>query len=100
MKTLTGVGWYICAAHREPNGTVHGHTWEVKAWHECADRNDAVALQMHLRNLLETLDHDELPPHMVQAEDLAAVVLQLSPPSCVAVDVWRGPERLYARVER
>lgn len=99
--TKTGVGWHLSAAHRDRlSGQVHGHTWFVIAWHICQDRNDAVILQMHLKTLLASFDHTVLPDELAMAEDFAAMVLKLSQPSCVEVEIRRGEDRLYAKASR
>lgn len=99
MTVDTGVGWHISASHRDRlTGKLHGHSWEVVAWHRCEDQNDAVILQEHLRGICKNFDHTELPPHLTRAEDMAAAILKLSPPSCVEVEIRRPLERLYARV--
>jgi 6-pyruvoyl-tetrahydropterin synthase len=95
----TGVGWHISASHRDRlTGKIHGHSWEVIAWHRCENENDAVILQENLRAICKNFDHTELPSELTQAEGMAATILRLSPPSCVEVEVRRPLERLYARV--
>jgi hypothetical protein len=94
----TGVGAILSASHADRlTGATHGHSWEVIAWHQCENENDAVVLQNHLVNLLKVWDHAVLPPDLASAEDLAAAILKLSPPSCVEVEIRRPLERLYAR---
>lgn len=78
-------------------GELHGHTWEVTAWHYCADNNDAVVLQNHMMTICKVWDHTVLPPELSRAEDLAAAILRLSPPTCVEVEIRRPLERLYAK---
>lgn len=98
MTAETGVGGHFSASHHDRlTGKVHGHSWEVVAWHRCENDNDAVVLQNHLVNLLKTFDHTILPPELNRAEDMASAILRLSPPSCVEVEVRRPLERLYAR---
>lgn len=98
MTTETGVGGILSASHVDRlTGKTHGHSWEVIAWHQCANENDAVVLQNHLTNLLKVWDHTVLPPDLARAEDLASAILKLSPPSCVEVEIRRPLERLYAR---
>lgn len=95
---LTGVGWYFSASHHDRlTGKVHGHSWEVTAWHRCEDENDAVILQENLRGICKTFDHTVLPDGLARAEDMAMAILKLSPPSCVEVQISRPLERLYAR---
>ena len=96
-RILTGVGSHFCATHKDHKGRLHGHSYEVTAWHECKDRNDAVILQTHLDGLCKAFDHTELPSGLEWAEDIAVAILGLSPPSCVEVVVGRPLERLYAR---
>lgn len=98
MTTETGVGGILSASHLDRlSGKTHGHSWEIIAWHRCENDNDAVVLQNHLVNLLKAWDHTVLPPELARAEDIAAAVLKLSPPSCVEVEIRRPLERLYAR---
>lgn len=98
MTTETGVGGILSASHLDRlTGKMHGHSWEVIAWHQCANENDAVVLQNHLATLLKAWDHTVLPPELARAEDLAAAIKRLSAPSCVEVEIRRPLERLYAR---
>ena len=97
-ETLTGVGWHFSASHHDRlTGALHGHSYQVIAWHRCEDNNDAVILQEHLRGLCKTFDHTVLPDGLTRAEDMAMAILKLSPPSCVEVEIRRPVERLYAR---
>lgn len=101
MRVLTGVGWHISAAHAERlTGAVHGHTWEVTAWHECKDENDAVILQKNLQGVCAGFDHTVLLPAQSRGEDLAKAILDLSLPSCVEVEVRRPLERIYAKASK
>ncbi len=102
LEILTGVrSDRICAAHRDRlSGEVHGHTYFVKAWHDCPDENDAVVLQNHLRKMCAVWDHKMLPDELVRGEDWAVAILRLSPPSCVAVEILRDGEGLYAKARR
>ncbi len=96
--TETGVGGILSASHVDRlTGKTHGHSWEVVAWHNCENENDAVVLQNHLTTLLKAWDHTVLPPELASAEGLAFAVMRLSPPSCIEVEVRRPLERLYAR---
>lgn len=98
MTTETGVGSILSASHVDRlTGKTHGHSWEVIAWHRCEHENDAVVLQNHLVNLLKPFDHTVLPPELSRAEDLAAAIMKLSPPSCIEVEIRRPLERVYAR---
>ena len=99
QATETGVGGILSASHVDRlTGTTHGHSWEVIAWHRCDDgENDAVVLQNHLAGLLKVWDHTILPHNLSRAEDLAAAILALSPPTCVEVEIRRPLERIYAR---
>lgn len=98
MTNETGVGGILSASHRDRlTGEVHGHSWEVIVWHRCVNLNDAVMLQNHLVTMLKTWDHTVLPDELARAEDLAAAIKRLSPPSCVEVEIRRPLERLYAR---
>ena len=91
---LTGVGGHISAAHRGADGGLHGHTWTVKAWFPAGD--DAVALRDRLNAVLARFDHKELPPGMTLGEQLAEEIGR-SLPGCVAVEMAREPEQIFAR---
>lgn len=100
MKTRTGVGHYIASAHfDERMGTLHGHTWEITAWHEGTDA-DARDLQRHLVGLCLALDHRILEPKVATGEALAARILNGSGETCVEVEVRRPLERIYAKAIR
>jgi 6-pyruvoyl-tetrahydropterin synthase len=99
MTIETGVGAILSASHLDRlSGRTHGHSWEIVVWHQCQSENDAVMLQNHLANLLKVWDHTILPPELTRAEDLAAAIKKLSPPSCVEVEIRRPLERLFVRV--
>lgn len=102
IEVLTGVrSDSIAAAHKDRlTGQVHGHTYFVKAWHECPDSNDAVVLQNHLRTLCATWDHAVLPDELARGEDWAVAIMRLSPPTCVEVEILRNGEGLYAKARR
>lgn len=99
-RMLTGVGGFFCAAHRDTgNGVLHGHTWEVIAWF--TGRSNAVLRQRQLAAILETIDHTELPNELAWGEDIARYIAErFNDKSCVAVDLSRPSERIYARWER
>lgn len=99
IKIETGVGAILSASHEDRvTGKLHGHSWEIITWHNCVDENDAVILQTHLATLLKAFDHTILPQSLSRAEDFAAAIMRLSPPTCVEVEVRRPLERIYARV--
>jgi hypothetical protein len=96
MKTLTGAGAIVCAAHRSKDGELHGHTWEVTAWWD--DEPNAVQRQNELQNYLKIFDHGVLGDDLAWAEALGkAIVMGLD---CCRVDISRPLERLYATVTR
>lgn len=95
MKVLTGAGAILSAAHRDRNGHLHGHTWEVTAW--WAGKPDAVERQKALNDFLWVFDHEALPNSLALAEDLAAHIMEEL--GCVRVEISRPLERLYAIVE-
>jgi len=99
-RILTGVGGIVSAAHRDTGtGTLHGHTWEITAWFRRGA--DAVSRQYRLNSILSRIDHTELPNTLAWGEDIAAwVAVQFDDTACVAVDVSRPLERIYARWER
>lgn len=95
--SLTGAGAILCAAHQGRDGRMHGHTWEVVAW--VNDGRDALALQEYLNAVLVDYNHRTLPDNLAWGENLAARIgKQIR--GCVAVDVSRPAERLFARWER
>jgi len=102
IEVLTGVrSDSISSAHRDRlTGEVHGHTYFVKAWHDCPDNNDAVVLQNHLKAMCAVWDHKMLPAELERGEDWAVAILRLSPPSCVEVEILRDGEGLYAKARR
>lgn len=68
--TRTGVSAHFSAAHRQPNGGYHGHTWEVTAWFPNS-REDALVLQSRLRSVLRRFDHKVIPDELSRSEVLA-----------------------------
>lgn len=98
VETITGVGGFICAAHRDKDtGKLHGHTWDVEAWFK--SRNNAVELKNELQNVLNSFDHTELPEHFAWGEELAAEILRMMP-DCCEVKISRNSERIYAKAMR
>jgi 6-pyruvoyl-tetrahydropterin synthase len=97
---LTGVGWYFSASHYdEVRRETHGHSYEVVAWYPYDTPRDAVVLQTCLKVALSGFDHKTLPPELTRAEAIAQAIMGLLD-GCVAVDISRPVERLYARVSR
>lgn len=99
-RSVFGVGGIVSAAHRDQaTGALHGHTWEVTAWFRRG--TDAMIRQCRLDGILKEIDHKELPDTLAWGEDIAEwVASRFDDASCVAVDVSRPLERLYARWER
>lgn len=95
-KSLTGVGTVISAAHRSKEGVMHGHTWEVTCWWE--DVPDAVTKQQELVKYLTIFDHVVLADGVAWGEKLAEAICYGM--DCIAVDVNRPLERIYARFEK
>jgi len=95
IKTLTGVGAIISAAHRSRDGVMHGHTWEIIAWFE--EGRCAVELQTELQNYLKMFDHSVLGDEIAWGEALCKAILQGM--DCVDVEVRRPLERLYVKVD-
>lgn len=90
----TGVGAILSASHYDENGGLHGHTYEIVAWHR--DRGgDAINHQRQLVRVLKELDHKVLPPSLARAEALAEHIRRNT--DAVEVEVRRPLERLYAR---
>ena len=99
-RKLTGVGAVLSAAHvsRDRKST-HGHTWEIVAWFPA--KNDALMLQYSLNEEVGRLDHSILPDELAWGEELAAYIgRMLQELGCIAVDVSRPSERIFARWER
>jgi 6-pyruvoyl-tetrahydropterin synthase len=90
---LTGVGGTFCASHNSPEGVLHGHSYEVRAWFRKAD---ARPLQKRLQDVLAKLDHSHLAGDLVWAEEIAESIAH-DLPGCVEVEISRPLERLYAR---
>lgn len=99
MDKLTGVGAIICCSHTDAKGAVHGHTYEVIAWHsyDPSTDGDALWLQQQLTAVCDEFDHTHLKPEHARAEDLAAVIHRMLWTTCVAVEINRKDERLYAK---
>lgn len=97
MTKLTGVGFVLSVAHNSPEGVLHGHSYDVTVWYRFG--HDARALQRQVEPVKQLLDHTLLPDDLRFGENLAEHIgKQL--PGCVAVDVSRPLERIYARWER
>jgi hypothetical protein len=91
-KVLTGVGAFICCAHRDAIGRLHGHTYEIVAWFpEC---NDASSLQNALHQACADFDHNIIGLGEDLARDIAARL-----PGAVRIDISRPSERIYVRWE-
>lgn len=92
--TETGVGGVICAAHTDPQGRLHGHTYEVRAWFPAGA--DALELQARLNRALEPFDHAELQHELCRGEALCeAIAEQL--PGAIEIEISRPLERIFAR---
>lgn len=94
MKMLTGVGGIICAAHRDAQDRLHGHTYEVRAWFPAGD--DALELQLRLKSVLALFCHQELLYELASGEGLCAAIAEQLP-DAVGIEVDRPAERLFAR---
>lgn len=93
--TLIGVGGTFCASHYSPEGVLHGHSYEVKAWFAWDGPRDARCFKAALDVLLKQWDHTVLPDHLAWGEEIARAVGTLA--GCVEVEVSRPLERYYAR---
>lgn len=94
MTKLSGVGGILSLGHNSPEGSPHGHSYEVTAWYRFG--HDARALKRQLDAALSGLDHTVLPDEIALGENLAEhIAKQL--PGCVEVEVNRPLERIYAR---
>lgn len=94
-RTLSGVRAILSAAHVGPEGTIHGHTWEIVAWF-LASETDARDLLSLLDAKVGAIDHTMLPHDLSRGEDIARWVGS-SLPGCVQVDVSRSAERIFAK---
>lgn len=93
MGTLSWADTHICAAHMGDGGTLHGHTWKVRA-HWPYQRMSIVHLKAGLEEACKQFDHETLPNQLRRAEDLAERIgLDVG---AVRVDVWREPEGMGA----
>jgi 6-pyruvoyl-tetrahydropterin synthase len=92
---LTGVTVTFSAAHKSPEGQLHGHSYEVTAWFENRNRQDVRCFQASLRTLVSVWDHTTLPDELAWCEDIARAVGILS--GVVEVEVRRPLEGLHAR---
>lgn len=95
-NVLTGAGSFFCAAHRDTEGNLHGHTWEVTAW--WSGTPDAVERQSALNAALKEFDHTVLDNSMAWGEKLGRVLIKKL--GCQKVEISRPLERLYAVIER
>ena len=81
------------ASHHSPEGSLHGHSYEVWAWFAQTDARD---LQTKLNAVLASLDHSHLTNDLTWGEALAEHIgSQL--PGCYEVEVRRPLERIGAR---
>jgi len=95
LKVRTGASAIVSAAHRSQDGTMHGHTWEVKAW--WAEGCCAIQRQAELRSYLSIFDHTVLGDEIAWGEALGKSVLMGL--DCVKVEVSRPLEGIFASVE-
>jgi len=98
MVSLTGAGWFFCAAHRDPvRKELHGHSYEVMVWWPSNLKRDACELQDQLKAVLGTIDHTTLSDDLTRAEDIAVFIGFLLP-GAVRVDISRPIERIKCEV--
>lgn len=97
MTKLSGVSGVLSVGHNSPEGVAHGHSYEVTVWYRHG--HDARLLKNYLAVVLDKLDHTVLPDELRLGENLAEHVGE-SLPGCIAVDVRRPLERIYARWEK
>ena len=75
---------------------MHGHTYEV--WAVFRSGACALARQRNLQDIVGRYDHAILPLEVARAEDLAeAIGREFDDTSCIAVEVNRPLERIFAR---
>lgn len=95
VSAFTGTSAVVSAAHRDTDGNLHGHTWEITAW--WPEGEDSVTLKQKLEQYLEIFDHTVLGDDVAWGEAIAkAVLIGLK---CSRVEVRRPLERLYAVAE-
>jgi len=109
-RRLTGVKAVLSAAHRDQRtGQIHGHTWEVVAWFRYTGTDQSIR-KYQLDQVVGRLDHTCLPDKIAWGEALAEYIwLEINTehcwrgdnPSwdCIAVDVNRPSEGIFARYE-
>lgn len=109
-RSLTGVKSILSAAHRDQRtGQVHGHTWEIVAWFKYRGV-DQSAHKRTLETIVKRYDHTCLPDKMAWGEAMAKQIwLEVNADhswydgayswDCIAVDVSRPSEGIYARFE-
>jgi len=91
--TLSSAKSFICAAHRDEDGALHGHTWTVWAsW--IYDGESIVDRKLVLERVCRTLDHKVLPDHVSRAEDMAGHIGDLV--GAVKVEISREAEGMRA----
>lgn len=99
MTIVSWVETYFCAAHRDEQDNIHGHTWRVRVYVPFKG-HDAVMLKAALEQACKEMDHKVLRPQLAWAEDLAlSFALSFVDKSNVQpcrVDVWRDPEGMGA----
>lgn len=89
---LTGVSTHICAAHRDQEGRLHGHTWKVRAWFPAGE--DALVLHDMLSAACDPFDHAELCHEISLGEGLiAALAARL--PGATRIELAREPEGIF-----
>lgn len=96
MKTMTGVGGIICAAHKDQAGRLHGHTWEITAW--WSGSPDAITKQVQLNTALMDFDHTQLDDDLGWGEQFGMFLLGYL--DCDKIEIARPLERIYATIER
>ena len=91
---LIGVRCVVSAAHRNPEGQLHGHSWHVTAWFPAGD--DALVLQDRLRRACEPFDHADLCHDLARSEALAEAIADALP-DAVQIDADRPLEGIFVR---
>lgn len=90
-----GVTSHFSAAHRSPEGEMHGHSFQVTAWFTNDDRRDIRCMKAALDTMVSQWDHKELSADLSWGEDIARAVGTLA--NCVEVLVSRPLEGFHAR---
>lgn len=94
LRALIWAEAIISAAHRDRDGSLHGHSWLVRAYWKPGQC--VVGKQEELTSYLSIFDHHELAPEYSWAEALGQAICKGL--DCEAVEISRPLERVGAVV--